>query len=311
MTEQAVHRPSLSILIVNFNSTDLLGECLDALAASTVASQLEVIVVDNASSDFDVSTLSKRFPWVIWLPQSTNTTYTGGNNLAFGRATAELILMLNPDTRVEPLALERAIGHMRESADLAGSGALLIDPDGSVQRYYRRLPTPGDIPVLLFEPLFRRTARGRRFLMADEAFDVPTPVENPPGAFTLVRRSAIGDQLLDPGYFNFVSDLELCNRMSRAGRVVVFPDVRVRHRRAGAGVGTADPFARLRLYHDFTWGLRRFFRSRGLLGYIFLNVLLVPYWVLRVAMVGRKRPRAIPAGLKHAAAAISGSPPVF
>lgn len=304
-------QPDLSVLIVNFNSTDLLTDCLGAIAASTVASRVEVIVVDNASSDFDASTLVHLYPWVIWLPQPTNTTYTGGNNLAFERATADLILMLNPDTRVEPEALERSIAHMNDSADLAGQGAYLIGPDEELQRYYRRLPHMGDLPTLLFERLFRHTARGRRFLMLDEPFEEPTPVENPPGAFTLVRRSVVVDHLLDPVYFNFVSDLELCERLSRAGRVVVYPDVRVHHQRAGAGVGTRDPAVRLRLYHDLTWGLRHYFRSQGMATAITLNALLVVYWAIRLARICIPRLGLTSIGLRHAAAALTGRPPSY
>lgn len=311
MTELAGERPALSILIVNFNSTPLLTECLDAIAASTIADQLEVIVVDNASSDFDASTLAPRFPWVVWLPQTTNTTYTGGNNIAFRHASAELILMLNPDTRPEPEALEYAVAHMTDSPDLAGIGAFLIGPDGRLQRYYRKLPRLADLPVLLFEPLLRRTGRARRFLMLDEPFASPTPVENTPGAFTLVRRSLLGEQLLDPGYYNFVSDLELCDRMNRAGPIVVFPDVRVHHHRAGAGVGTQDPYARLRLYHDLTWGLRRFFRSRGLAASGILNTLLIAYWAVRITRVAAHRPLTIAGALRSAADALSGRPPTY
>jgi len=303
--------PRLSVLVVNFNSTPLLRRCLDAIASSTVADRLETIVVDNASHDFDADLLNSEYPWVTWLPQSTNTTYTGGNNLAWERSTAELILLLNPDTRVEPDALERAIAHMDSSRDLAGLGAYLIGPDGRLQRYYRRLPLLGDLPTLLFEPLFRHTARGRRFLMLDESFEEPTPVENPPGAFTLLRRSVVVDHLLDPVYFNFVSDLELCERLSRAGRVVVFPDIRVHHQRAGGGVGTRDPAARLRLYHDLTWGLRQYFRSRGVATATTLNALLVAYWAIRLARICIPRLDLTPTGFRHAVAALAGRPPNY
>ena len=304
--------PVLSILIVNFNSTTLLRDCLDSVAESTIAERLETIVVDNASTDFDVDELAKRYPWVTWLPQGTNTTYTGGNNIAFDHSSADLVLMLNPDTRVEPRALERAVAHMIASPDLAGLGAYLIGPDGLLQRYYRRLPTLVDLPVLLFEPILRGTRRGRRFLMSDEPFDRPTPVENTPGAFTLVRRSAIGADLLDPGYFNFVSDLELCARLNRAGEVVVFPDVRCHHLRAGAGVGTRDPNARLRLYHDFTWGLRRYLTPHvGLSGRTMLSILLGLYWLTRIGFVGVRQPKSIGHALIVAATAISGRPPSY
>lgn len=302
-------RPVLSILIVNFNSTALLRRCLDAIAHSTIADQVETIVVDNASTDFDADEDPQRYPWVRWLSQATNTTYTGGNNIAFKYATSDLILMLNPDAALEPDALERAVAHMSASPELIGLGAYLVGPDGRLQRYYRRLPELIDVPVMLFEPLFRNTRRGRRFLMSDEPFDRPTPVENTPGAFTLLRRSATGDSLLDPGYFNFVSDLELCARLKEAGSMVVYPDVRCHHVRAAAGVGARDPRARVRLYHDFTWGIRRYFTARlAFPQRALLAVLLVGYWLVRIVRIAIASPQALPRTIATAAAAIAGRP---
>jgi GT2 family glycosyltransferase len=306
------NRPVLSILIVNFNSTSLLYECLAALEASTIADQLEVIVVDNASADFDLVPISTAHPSVTFLPQDRNTTYTAGNNIAFARSTAELILMLNPDTRVEPQALERAVAHMQQEPDLAGLSAYLIGADGQLQRYYRRLPGFGDLPVILFEPIFRSTRRGRRYLMLDESFEGVTLVSDPPGAFILSRRTALHGQLLDPGYFNFVSDLELCERLGLEGRVVVFDDVRCHHLRAGAGVGTKDPAARLRLCHDYTWGIRRFFGPRlGWLRRTALNTLLFLYWVTRAGRMTLRRPRLGGRALATASSALAGRPPRY
>ncbi len=305
-------RPILSILVVNFNSTPLLRGCLDAIANSTIADHLETIVVDNASGDFDSEALNAEYPWVRWMPQATNTTYTRGNNLAWERSTADLVLLLNPDTRVEADALERALAHMEASPDLAALGAYLIGPDGRLQRYYRRLPRLADLPVLLFERAFQRTRRGRRFLMSDEDFAQPTNVEDIPGAFILFRRAAAGAPPLDPGYFNFVSDLDLCDRLNKVGRVVVFPDVRCHHLRAGAGVGTADPRQRLRLYHDMTWGVRRYFSSRG--GFVtstVVQLLLIAYWATRVARLAAGHPMLLWSGFRHAIAAIAGRAPRY
>jgi GT2 family glycosyltransferase len=304
-------RPSLSVIIVNFNSTPLLQECLRSLEASTVADQLQIIVVDNASTDFDAERLAAAHASVQLLPQAVNTTYTGGNNIGFANADAGLILMLNPDTRLEPDALERALAHMDEEPSLSALTAHLIGPDGALQRYYRRLPAFADLPVMLFEPIFRGTRRGRRYLMLDEPFDRVTDVQDPPGAFILMRRSALDGRLLDPGYFNFVSDLELCDRLNRAGRVAMFPDVVCHHQRAGAGVGTTDPRLRLRLYQDFVWGLRRYFRPRlGWLSRVAFESMLVAYWVTRLASTSVHK-RVPGLALATASRSLRGIPPAY
>jgi GT2 family glycosyltransferase len=304
-------RPSLSVIIVNFNSTPLLEECLRSLEASTVADQLQVIVVDNASTDFDADRLAPAHPLVTFLPQTENTTCTGGNNIGFARVDAELILMLNPDAWVEKDALEHAIKHLTDDPSLVALAAYLIGPDGELQRYYRRLAEFADLPVMLFEPIFRNTSRGRRFLMLDEAFNDTTDVQNPPGAFLLMRRSAVTDQFLDPGYFNFVSDLELCARLNGAGRVSMFTDVRCHHLRAGAGLGTTDPHLRLRLYQDYVWGLRRYFRPR--LGWgqrVAFETMLAIYWASRIASISL-RYRVPGRAVSTAWQSLRGAPPRY
>jgi GT2 family glycosyltransferase len=311
-TGSAQERPLVSVLVVNFNSTQLLRESLRALSMSSVVDRLETIVVDNASADFDLAKLAGEFPWVHWLPQPVNTTCTGGNNIAYAEAASDLVLMLNPDTRVEPDAIERAVDHLNSSADLVAVGAYFIGPDGEVQRYYRRLPTLLDVPVLLFEPLFRRTRRGRRFLMEDESFSGRTLVEHCAGVFLLMRRLAVGPVLLNPAYFNLFSDVELSRRLNETGYVAVFDDVRCHHLGGGGGMSTENPRARLRLYQDFCWGIRQYFSSeRGLLGRAFLNVAMLGYWVSRVIRIARRDPASLGAAVSVAAVALRGRPPRY
>jgi len=302
----------LDVLIVNFNSTPLLRRCIDALRASTAAHAIEVIVVDNASSDFSLEEMSTQYPEVLWLPQTQNLTFTGGGNVAFAHSRAELVLLLNPDTRVEPSAIDRALSLMKSMPDIVALSAYLVGPDGQLQRYYRQLPVLADLPIILFERLFRGTSRAQRFLMLDEDFEGVTDVQQPPGAFLLLRRTAIDGGLLDSGYCNFVSDLELCERLNQAGRVVVSSDVVCHHLRAGAGVGTRDPILKLRLYHDLTWGLLRYFLPRsGQWGRVYLRAMLVLYWISRLGGLAIRRPTIARRGLTTAARALAGRRPVY
>jgi GT2 family glycosyltransferase len=307
-------QPLLSVLIVNFNSTPLLEECLAALEASTIAERLEVIVVDNASTDFSLQPMASAHQSVTFLPQDRNTTCTGGNNIAFAHARADLLLLLNPDTRVEPPAIERAVKHLSVRTDLAGLGAYLIGPDGELQRYYRRLPRLRDLPILLFEPLFRSTARGRRYLMLEEDFKGETVVPQPPGAFLMLRRNALDGRLMEPGYFNFMSDLELCARIAgRGGTISVFDDVRCHHVGAAAGIGTADLGARLRLYQDLTWGVSRYIRAQGTsrIGRAAVSLMLLAYWATRIGLTTLRDWRFLPRALITAFGALSGRPPSY
>lgn len=303
--------PELSVLIVNYNSTRLLRRCLASLAASTIADRLEVIVIDNGSKDFDQRTMRAEFPWVSIMPQVVNTTWTGGNNIAFAASTAPLILLLNPDTEVEAEALENAISHLRSDDRLAGAGAYLIGADGGLQRYYRRLPDIRDVPTIFFERLFRRTSRGRRYLMLDEPFDLPAVVPQPPGAFLMFRRSDVQRHLLDPAYCNFVSDVALCRHLGGKGRLMVFPDVRVLHSRAGAGVGTSEPVVRARLYRDLAWGVRHYFAEAPITSRALIGLLIVAYVTTRFARLAIARPRTIGVIVWEMAPAAIGRRPIY
>ncbi len=309
---QRTTSPVISVLIVNFRSTDLLETCLDALQQSTIAERLEIIVVDNASPGFNADDLRRRHAHVQFLPQATNTTYTGGNNLAFERATGDYVLLLNPDTRVEPPALARALAHFEANSRLVAQGAYLLDDSGRLQRYYRRLPRPIDVPVVLLERLFRRTGLGRRYVMADETFTGSTFVEQPPGAFLMVRREHCPQPILDPAYYNFFSDVELCDRLSRAGVIAVSDDVRCAHGRGLAGVKTSDFRDQLRLYQDLTWGVRHYFRPRmGLAGMAYVEAWLLLFWLLRGGQAVARRPRSVPRALAVALASLRGKAPSY
>ena len=303
--------PLVSVLIVNYRSSEHLRTCLAALAVSTARDSLEVIVVDNDAESFPLSEFQRDFPLVRFLPQDANTTFTGGNNRAFDASSGDFILLLNPDTQPEPEAIERARDWFNRHPVATGVGAWLYGEDGSLQRYYRRIPTLLDVPIVLLPTLLHWTPRGRRYLMADESFTGLTRAPQPPGAFLMVRRPVDGP-LLDPGYFNLVSDVELCDRLGQKGEVVVSDEVRCMHVRGGAGLRTADPVARLRLFHDLTWGVRRYYRKRVRgLRLLYVEAWIAVFWILRlVQAVVQLRGRAKEA-LGIAAAAMAGKPPRY
>lgn len=308
----ALPRPLVSILIVNYHSTPYLVECLDAIAASTIADSVEVFVVDNASPDFDAAALASRYPDVQFLPQTVNTTFTGGTNLAFARAAGQYVLLLNPDTRIEPSSLEAAVARFRHTPGISAQGAFLMDERGALQHYYRRLPRARDIPAVVLPRIFGRTRLGRAYLMTQAEIKGVVRIPQPPGAFLMIPRAFCPTPVLDPGYFNFFSDVELCDQLSRRGPIVVGDDVRCVHARGMAGVRTADPIEQLRLQHDMTWGARRYFSRRtGVAGRAYLELWLGISWALRVANAAARRPHLARRIAGIAAAALSGRRPSY
>ena len=131
--------PDLSVVIVNYNTRDLLRNCLRSLRAS-VGLALEVIVVDNASSDQSADMVRDEFPEALLLAQPQNTWYCGGNNIGISRASADYVLLLNPDTVVAPPALARMRRFLMNRPDFAGVTAQMRYPDGRIQHTCSKIP---------------------------------------------------------------------------------------------------------------------------------------------------------------------------
>lgn len=314
MSDRAANRSSgrVSILIVNFRSTALLRACLDSVSAQTLGDAIETIVVDNASPDFDVEEMRSGYPRVHFIRAPHNLAYTGGNNLAFEHAQGDYVLLLNPDTVLDPRAVENAVAHFAEHPELAAQGATMLNPDGSLQRYYHRLPTWQNIPYVLLGRMVSWLPGGRRYAMADESFDGATVVEQPPGAFVILRRSALaGGELLDGGYFNYFSDVDLCARLWDTGPIIVFSDVRCQHIRGAAGVRTNHVDEQLTLRQDLAWGVRRYFRRRNGFVRAYVGWWLVLFWVIRVLQTSLRSPRNIRSALVASVGSLRGSPPRY
>ena len=117
---------SLSICIVNWNTSGLLRECLRSIYEHAPTRELEVIVVDNASEDFDIGEFQREFPKTIFIRNDANEGYARGNNQAIARSSGGYVLFLNPDTTVGEGALESLAHFMDEHPD---AGAGLRSPD--------------------------------------------------------------------------------------------------------------------------------------------------------------------------------------
>jgi hypothetical protein len=151
----------------------------------------------------------------------------------------------------------------------------------------------------------------RRYRMADVAFDGPTDVEQPPGAFLLIRQDACPRPLLDRAYRNFFSDVELCRILGRLGTIRMEPDVRCFHVRGGAGLVTHDPIEHARLHHDLVWGLRRYFRSVGVVGRAWIGLWVIVFWALRLAQAVGIGHGHLRASWAAATASLAGRPPAY
>ncbi|MGH1573674.1 glycosyltransferase family 2 protein [Methylobacterium sp. P31] len=219
MTDRPAPRPVLDVVIVNWNGGTLLRACLASLAAARDAAAVQVTVVDNASVDGSADNLPA-------LPRPLRLIRNDAN-LGFGRACnqgaaagdAPAILFLNPDTQVEPDALDVARTALMADPRTGIVGARLVDPDGRTARCCAR--TPSGLGLLGRALALDRLGLVRpHFILAwDHAED--RAVDQVMGAFLMVRRDlfrVLGG--FDPRFFVYWEDVDLCARARGAGFAV-------------------------------------------------------------------------------------------
>ncbi|MFQ5596281.1 MAG: glycosyltransferase family 2 protein [Anaerolineae bacterium] len=222
----------LSLIIVNWNTRDLLAQCLESIwqnVSTFERSNVETFVVDNASTDGSAQMVRERFPWVRLIENAENVGFARANNQAIRASSGRYVLLLNPDTEVRPSALERLVRFMEATPQAGGGGPRLLNPDGSLQ------PSCHPAPTLTRElwRLFHLDALRPYALYPMAGWDpeTPRPVEVIQGACLLLRRAALEQiGLLDEGYFIYSEEVDLCYRLRRAGwRLYWLPAARVVH----------------------------------------------------------------------------------
>ena len=216
----------LSIIIVNWNTRELLAGCLQAIEDSRLKIQdsqssicnLQSVftVVDNASTDGSAAMVRERFPWVRLIENDKNVGFARANNQGISEATGRYVLLLNSDTEVRPGALDALIAFMDIHPRAGACGARLLNGDGSVQSACHPMLTPGrEFWRLLFlEKLWPRAT----YPMHKWDTVAPRRVEVIKGACLLLRQEALTQVgPLDDRYFMYTEEVDVCYRLAQAG----------------------------------------------------------------------------------------------
>lgn len=191
----------VSVVIVSYNTADLLPACLESIAKSTGVST-EVFVVDNASKDESVAEVRNRFPNVVLIPNETNRGFGPANNQALTKSSGRYILLLNPDTTVRADSLLKLVTYMDSHPDVGLAGPAVINPDGSRQDSVS-MRYPG-----------QRHTRG-------ELDHLPGEIACVLGACQIVRSSLLHDiGGFDEDFFLYGEDQDLCLRIRKKGSKV-------------------------------------------------------------------------------------------
>jgi len=253
----------LSIIIVNYNNRQFLADCLNSIYQPGNNLSLEVIFVDNNSSDDSVDFVKQRFPQVRIIQNKTNVGFSKANNKGLAVYQGRCALLLNTDTIVKPGSLGQMVRFLDANQNIGAVGPQLLNTDG----------TPQHQGALL----------AKKFWLSNK----PVSVDYVLGAALMVRREIV-DKIggLDENFFFSNDDLDWCRRIRKAGWPIYFvPQAQIIHH----GGLTTKHFSCKAFVEGFRGGLYFAKKHYGRLVYqIYRFILILGLLIMIPAMLGNK-----------------------
>lgn len=251
----------LSIVILSYNTRDILCDCLHAVQENIAGMKAEVFVVDSGSTDGSIEMVREQFPWVDLTVTQGFAGFAHANNLALRRATGRYQLLLNSDTILLPGVLPKVIAFMDAHPEAGVVGIKLLKADGSLDLACRRsFPTPATSFYRLsgLARLFPRSPRFARYNLTYLDPDQTTEVDSVCGAFMMVRREAVAQVgLLDEQFYFYGEDLDWAFRFKEKGwKVYYYPEVQALHYKGQTSCKQSE-----RMIHEFYRAMEIFYRK--------------------------------------------------
>ena len=280
-------QPLISIIIVSWNVSALLRECLQSIVATAEHLPIEIIVVDSHSADDTVAMVQREFPDVLLLPQTENVGFPRGNNIGLDHARGDYLLLLNPDATLQEGALRLMIAYIDAHPLVGMVGPQLHNPDGSHQSSRRRFPTfwTGLFESTWWQP-YAPAALLAHYYATDSADDAIQQVDWVSGACMLTRRTVL-DQVggMDELYEMYSEELDWCRRIKEVGwQIVYLPMTHVFHH-----VGKSSEQAVTRRHIQFNRAKLRYFRKyHGEGVYFLLRLAILAGFMQQIGVEGVK-----------------------
>lgn len=290
--------PEAAVVVVNYRTAGLVERCLATVREDSGELQLETVIVDNASRDGSVERLRAALPEVSVIEMAENRGFAAGVNAGFRHSTAEIVIVLNPDTEVRAGAVQALLARLREHPRAGLVAPLLEDAQGTLApNAYRRFPGPFTLAVELCVPLSYALAHApalHPYVMSPTAMRAGRRPAHVCGAALAVRRSAYLDAgPLDEDFFMYLEETEWQRRIAGCGwDIELAPAARVCHLVRGGGEEALAPSP------YFVASALRYLRLRGVpapVARAVLSTSLAMSWAtLRlIAVLPTKRERAI------------------
>ena len=245
----------ISIVIVNWNTRELLLDCLDSVFKTITDVTYEVWVVDNGSSDGSVESIRQTFPGVKIIENEENLGFAAANNIAFGKMNGRYAVLLNTDARLTDGAIHHLYDFMEAHPKAAMACGQLLNPDGAKQNSIANFPS--FLSLATNETVLRILFPGK-FPSKRRTYTDPIEVESCIGACMMVRKKAMDEVgTLDERYFFFFEETDWAFRMKKNGWKIYFvPDAGIFHaqgKSAGHGVASRIMYYRSRYAFFRKW----------------------------------------------------------
>lgn len=227
--------PEISVVIVGWNARHYLELCLDSIAKAPPRRTMEVLVVDNASTDGSAEMIESKFPWVKLIKSTENLGFSKGNNVAIRQAQGHYVALVNPDVIVFPGCLDALADYLDQNPKVGDVGPRVLNPDISMQSTCRRFPTLWNnfCSATRLEQIFKGSPLFAGEHMFYFTHDRTLSVDVIVGCFSMIRQEAFDAVgLLDENLFMYGDDVDWCRRARNAGwEVVFFPGAQAIHDR--------------------------------------------------------------------------------
>lgn len=210
----------LTIIIPNYNTRELLRQCIDSIYELTAGISFEVICIDDNSTDGSAEMVASRFPQVILIRNATGQRYAKNNNLGMKMSKARYACLLNSDTRLLNNAFKSLIEFMDTHPDAAACGPRLLNPDMSVQSCIRRFAGLGTMILqgLNFHRFFPNGRVGREYYASNFNYDQEQRVDSIGTTAYVIRRETWENAgMLDERFPHFQVDLAFNLMLKRKG----------------------------------------------------------------------------------------------
>ncbi|MGN6194110.1 MAG: glycosyltransferase family 2 protein [Ginsengibacter sp.] len=223
----------LSIIIINYKSSQLVCDCIESIYAQKSSFNFEIIVVDNDSKDGSQEKILCLFPEIIWIEMNYNSGFARANNEGIKKSNANVVLLLNGDTIIENNAIEKCFNHFQFSEYVA-CGVQLLNPDRSPQ-ISGNYAMKGGLNYLLPLPFLGNLLKSFANILGVKKPNVPDAsgiieVDWINGAFLMVKKPAIQKAgLMDEDFFLYAEEAEWCSRLKKVGKLCIYGDINVIH----------------------------------------------------------------------------------